>query len=151
MCGIDADELRQASGAGHEADHVLRGIVGVDHQRSAGRHAAHVIPALDHGAFDQHDDVGLLVFVGEFVLDHVIAHAAILARGGVGTIGIVNIVLHCLRVLALNAGGGGDGVDDVASLFVHDDAARPNRKFRISHDQTSSLHSYSERYLVGSV
>ena len=57
---------------------------------------------------------------------HVVAHATIFARRGIGAIGIVDVIFHRLRVLALDAGGGGDGIDDVAALFVHDDAARPN-------------------------
>ena len=66
-----------------------------------------------------------------------IAHAAIFARGAVGAIGIVDVVFHRLRILALLAGGGGDGVDDVAAFFVHDDAARPNGEFGVAHDRPS--------------
>src|ERR1700722_11367345 len=104
----------------------------VDHQRSAGRHPAHVIPALDHGLLDQHDDIGMIVLVCERVFDLAIAHAAVLASGGVGAIGIVHIVFHCLREPALEAGGGGDRIDDVTTLFVHDDAACPHCQFRIA-------------------
>src|SRR5258708_3731632 len=73
------------------------------------------------------------IVVGQFVFEHGVAHAAILARRAIGPIGIVHIVLHRLRVLALFPGRRGDGVDDVAAFLVHDDAARPNRKFRIAH------------------
>src|SRR5208282_3136406 len=99
----------------------------------AGRHAAHVIPTLDHRPFDQYDDVRHLVFVSELVLDHLVAHAAVLAGWSVGAIGIIDVVLHGLRILALDAGGGGNGVDDVAAFFVHNDAARPNGKFCVTH------------------
>src|SRR6266852_6064502 len=80
----------------------------------------------------------MLVFVGERVLDYAVAHATVLACRGVGAIGIVDVVLHRLRKLALETGGSGDGIDDVTALFVHNDAARPNREFRVTHDPPSS-------------
>ena len=67
--GVDADELREPLGPGHEPDHVLGRVVRVDHERAARRHAPHVIPALHHRLLDQHDDVRLLVLVGERVFD----------------------------------------------------------------------------------
>src|SRR5208283_2699293 len=139
LSGIDADELGQPLGTRHETNHVLRRVVSVDHQGSARRHPEQIIPTLDHGLLDQHDDVGVLVFVGERVLDYAVAHATVLARWSVGAIGIVNIVLHRLRELALDAGGSRDGIDDVASLFVHDDAPRPNGEFRVTHDPPSTI------------
>src|SRR5208337_5438297 len=111
----------------------------VDHQCSARRHPEQIIPTLDHRLLDQYDDVGVLVFVGERVLDYAVAHATVLACRGVGTIGIVNVVFHRLRQLAFDAGGSGDGIDDVAPLFVHNDAARPNGKFRVTHDPPSTI------------
>src|SRR5713226_10398213 len=81
----------------------------------------------------------MLVFVGERVFNHAVAHATVLACRRVGAIGIVNIVLHGLGKLALEPAGSGDRIDDVAALFVHDDAARPNSEFRITHD--SPMHS----------
>src|ERR1700681_2114716 len=86
----------------------------------------------------------MLVFVGERVFDHAVAHATVLACRGVGAIGIVNVVLHRLRKLALEPAGSGDRIDDVASLFVHDDATRPHREFGITHNQPSS--SFLFRY-----
>src|SRR2546427_11534361 len=76
----------------------------------------------------------MLVFVGERVFNHAVAHATVLARRRVGAIRIVNVVLHGLGKLALEAAGSGDRIDDVAALFVHDDAARPNSEFRVTHD-----------------
>ena len=139
LSGIDTDELSQSLGTRHETNHVIRRVVCIDHERAASRHAAHVIPALDHRSLNQHNDVGVLIFVGEFVLENTVAHAAVFTRGRVGAVGIVDIVLHRLRVLAFDAGGGGDGIDNVATLFVHNDAARPNGKFGVTHDQTSFI------------
>src|SRR6266576_1732020 len=79
----------------------------------------------------------MLIFVRERVFDHRIAHAAVLASRGVGAIGIVNVIFHRLRKLALIPGGCGDGIDDIAALFVHDDAARPHCEFRVTHIRPS--------------
>src|ERR1700704_4952431 len=75
----------------------------------------------------------MFIFVRERVFDHRIAHAAVLARWGVCPVGIVNVVFHRLRELALVPGGCGDGIDDIAAFLVHDDAARPHCEFRITH------------------
>src|ERR1035438_747490 len=139
MGGIDTHQLRQSLRARHKPDHVVGSVMRVDHQRSAGRHSAHIIPALDHRSFHQNDDVRVIVFVSQLILDNVIADAAIFAGGSVRAIWIVNVILHRLRILALDASGGGDRVDDIAAFLIHDDAARPNRKFRITHIQTSSV------------
>ena len=81
----------------------------------------------------------MFVLVGKLVLKHGVTHAAVLACGCIGAIGIVDIVLHRLRVLTLKTGGRRNRIDDVASLFVHDDAARPYRQFRVAHDRPSLL------------
>ena len=135
---VDAHQLRQPFGARDEADHVLGRVVGVDHERAARRHPPHVIPPFHHRLLDQHDDVRLLVLVGERILDHAVAQAAVLPRRRVRAIGIVDVVLHRLRELAFEAAGGGDRIDDVAALLVHDDAARPHGELCIRHDQSLS-------------
>src|SRR5215469_727079 len=110
----------------------------VDHERPAGWHPALIIPAFHHCLLDQNNDVGFLVFVSELVLQHHFAHAAVLARWGVGAIGIVHIVFHGLSKLAFEPSGSSDGIDDVAALFIHDDAPRPYCEFRVAHDPLSS-------------
>src|ERR1700721_2338431 len=142
MSRINADQLRETFGTRHEADHVVVCVVRVDHQRSARRHSSHVVPTFDHRPFDQHDNVRLFVLVSKFVLDNVITYATILTRRTVGAIRIVNIVFHRLRVLAFETSGRRDGIDNVAAFFIHDDAARPNSKFRISHNQPRSYIMY---------
>src|SRR5208282_5616298 len=102
-----------------------------------------VIPTLHHRSFNQHDDVGMFIFVSEFVLEYLIAHPAILASGAVGAIGIVDVILHRLRVLTLKAGGSRNGINDVAAFLVHDDAARPNREFGVAHDHLVIIDTYS--------
>src|SRR5580700_5237234 len=79
----------------------------------------------------------MLVLVGQRVLDLAVAHAQVLARRGVGAIGVVHVIFHGLGELALIAGRSGDGIDDVAAFFVHDDAACPDGEFRIAHDLPS--------------
>src|ERR1019366_37003 len=131
--GVDAHQLGKPFGTGHEADHVLGRVVRVDHERAAGRHPAHVIPAFDHRLLDEHDDIRLLVLVGERVFDHALAEAAILAGRRVRAIRVVDVVFHRLGELALEPSGGRDRIDDVAALLVHDDAACPHGELGVTH------------------
>src|SRR5258708_1001500 len=85
----------------------------------------------------------MLVLVRQRVFDHAVTHAAILARRGVGAVRVIDVIFHRLGKLALVASRSGDGIYDVAALFVHDDAARPDCEFCITHD----LPSLSSRWI----